>query len=124
MPLSYRQHAPSDIPSGVCTSALSGPLPSPSNGQTLLPSSVASLVSLFSKSTSLSIRLGSLLGSTILDSARTGTLTSLELSRAAVEGIVRRGSTDVVVARGKEQDVRHVEGWTNKGVSTWPPPTR
>lgn len=84
-------------------------------GATLLPTSVASIVSLLSKSTSVSIRLGVIVGATLLDTARTGTLASLEISRAAVEGIVRRGSHGVVVRCGRE--AAELEGWASKGVS-------
>ncbi|KAA8896168.1 hypothetical protein FN846DRAFT_285675, partial [Sphaerosporella brunnea] len=89
---------------------------SPPTGPTLLPASVASMISLFSKSTSISIRLGAKVGSTLLDTARTGTMTSLELSRAAVEGIVRRGTQGVVARRGQEKDV---ETWAAKGINAF-----
>lgn len=68
-------------------------------GPTLLPHSVASVVSLLSTSTGMSIRLGAQLGAAVLDAARAGTLASLELSRAAVEGVVRRGGHRVAAAR-------------------------
>ncbi|KAF8250404.1 alpha/beta-hydrolase [Wilcoxina mikolae CBS 423.85] len=86
-------------------------------GPTLLPTSVASIVSLLSKSTSVSIRLGTLVGATLLDTARTGTLASLEISRAAVEGIVRRGSHGVVVRSGRE--AAELEGWASKGMTAF-----
>lgn len=92
--------------------------PYPASGPTLLPGPVASLVSLLSKSTTVSIRLGSLIGGTALDVARTGTLTGLELGRAAVEGILTRAGRDVNSRRaaggGEDGDV---EGWTKRGVS-------
>jgi hypothetical protein len=84
-------------------------------GPTLLPTPVASIVSLISKSTSVSIRLGTIVGATLLDTARSGSLAGLEISRAAVEGIVRRGSHGVVVRRGRE--AAELEGWAEKGVS-------
>jgi hypothetical protein len=95
------------------STAMTIPHPSPPTGPTLLPASVASMISLFSKSTSISIRLGTKVGSTLLNTARTGTMTSLELSRAAVEGIVRRGSQGVLTRRGHEKEV---ETWATKGV--------
>ncbi|KAI5816542.1 hypothetical protein BZA77DRAFT_344139 [Pyronema omphalodes] len=86
-------------------------------GPTLLPTPVASIVSLISKSTSVSIRLGTIVGATLLDTARSGSLAGLEISRAAVEGIVRRGSHGVVVRRGRE--AAELEGWAEKGMSTF-----
>ncbi|KAF8540043.1 hypothetical protein BDD12DRAFT_680543, partial [Trichophaea hybrida] len=86
-------------------------------GPTLLPTSVASIISLLSKSTSVSIRLGTLVGATLLDTARTGTLASLEVSRAAVEGIVRRGSHGVVARGGRE--AAELEGWASKGMTAF-----
>lgn len=93
--------------------------PYPAPGPTLLPGPVASLVSLLSKSTTVSIRLGSLIGGTALDAARIGTLTGLELGRAAVEGILVRAGRDVNSRRaagGGEED-GDVERWTKRGVS-------
>lgn len=69
----------------------------PSSGNTLLPSPVASLVSLFAQSTSLSLRLGTLFGGAAIDGARVTTLTGLELSRAVIEGILTRAGRDVAV---------------------------
>lgn len=86
----------------------------PASGPTLLPDPVASMVSLISKSTSISIRIGSMVGNVLLDTARASTMTSLELSRAAVEGIVRRGSQGVVARRGRDVEL---DGWASKGVS-------
>lgn len=95
---------------------LIGPSPYPASGPTLLPGPIASLVSLFSRSTTVSIRLGSLIGGTALDAARIGTLTGLELGRATVEGILARAGRDVNSRRavGSEEGM---EGWTKKGVS-------
>ncbi|KAK2804933.1 hypothetical protein FQN50_006443 [Emmonsiellopsis sp. PD_5] len=70
---------------------------SPSPGRTLLPRPVASLVTLFAQSTSLSLRVGSFLGGFAIDSARATTLTSLELSRAVVESILVRAGRDVAL---------------------------
>jgi hypothetical protein len=69
----------------------------PSSGNTLLPRPVASLVSLFAQSTSLSLRLGTLFGGAAIDGARVTTLTGLELSRAVIEGILTRAGRDVAV---------------------------
>lgn len=70
--------------------------------QTLLPRPVASLVTLITQSTSLSLRVGAFLGGFALDSARSTTLTGLELSRAVVEGILVRAGRDVVARSGDE----------------------
>ncbi|OAT13342.1 esterase/lipase [Blastomyces gilchristii SLH14081] len=71
-------------------------IPSQSS-RTLLPRPVASLVSLFTHSTSLSLRIGTFLGGFALDSARATTLTGLELSRAVVESILVRAGRDVAL---------------------------
>lgn len=96
---------------------LIGPSPYPAPGPTLLPGPLASLVSLFSRSTTVSIRLGSLIGGTALDAARIGTLTGLELGRAAVEGILARAGRDVNSRRAAGGGEEDVEGWTKTGVS-------
>ncbi|PGH35489.1 esterase/lipase [[Emmonsia] crescens] len=71
-------------------------IPSPSS-RTLLPRPVASLVTLFAHSTSLSLRVGTFLGGFALDSARATTLTGLELSRAVVESILVKAGRDVAL---------------------------
>ncbi|PGH07460.1 esterase/lipase [Blastomyces parvus] len=71
-------------------------IPSQSS-RTLLPRPVASLVSLFTHSTSLSLRIGTFIGGFALDSARATTLTGLELSRAVVESILVRAGKDVAL---------------------------
>ncbi|PGH10800.1 hypothetical protein AJ79_05273 [Helicocarpus griseus UAMH5409] len=70
---------------------------SSSSTRTLLPRPVASLVTLFAQSTSLSLRIGTFLGSFAIDSARATTLTGLELSRAVVESILLRAGKDVAL---------------------------
>lgn len=85
----------------------------PTSGSTLLPSAIASLISKFSKSTTYSIQLSSLIGQLIIDSARTTTLSSLELARAGIEGVLLRAYQDVEarrVARGRDNSVD--QGWT------------
>jgi hypothetical protein len=69
---------------------------------TLLPRPVASLVTLVTQSTALSLRIGAFLGGFALDSARTTTLTGLELSRAVVEGILVRAGRDIVARTGDD----------------------
>lgn len=83
----------------------------PTPGSTLLPARIASLVSIFSKSTTLSIRLSSLIGQLIIDSARTTTLSSLDLARAGIEGVLLRAYQDVEARRISQGG--HVDhGWT------------
>lgn len=85
----------------------------PTSGSTLLPARIASLVSIFSKSTTLSIRLSSLIGQLIIDSARSTTLSSLELARAGIEGVLLRAYHDVEdrrISQGGGHNVDH--GWT------------
>ena len=65
------------------------------NATTLLPQSIASVVSFFAQSTSLSLRIGTYFGGAALGSARVTTLTGLELSRAVVEAILTRAGRDV-----------------------------
>ncbi|KAL3473494.1 hypothetical protein BJX99DRAFT_272283 [Aspergillus californicus] len=68
-----------------------------SSGMSLLPRPVASLVSLVTQSTSLSLRLGTYFGGVALDGARVTTLTGLELSRAVIEGVLTRAGRDVAL---------------------------
>ncbi|OAQ60837.1 lipase [Purpureocillium lilacinum] len=67
----------------------------PYPGPTLLPSPVAHAVTLAARSTSLAIRLSSLVGAYSLDAARLTTLSSLELARGMVEGVLARAAGDV-----------------------------
>lgn len=62
---------------------------------TLLPKSIASAISFFAQSTSLSLRIGTYFGGAALGGARATTLTGLELSRAVVEAILTRAGRDV-----------------------------
>ncbi|RPA90371.1 hypothetical protein L873DRAFT_441519 [Choiromyces venosus 120613-1] len=82
--------------------------PHSSSGHNLHPGPVASLVSLISRSTTASIRLGSIIGGTVLDSARLGTLTGLEIGGAAAEGILGRAGRDV-----------RDDGWADRSVSVY-----
>ncbi|KAF8428229.1 hypothetical protein EV426DRAFT_571557 [Tirmania nivea] len=85
----------------------------PPSGTTLLPTRIASLVSTFSKSTTFSIRLSSLIGQLLIDSARTTTLSSLELARAGIEGVLLRAYQDVEARRISQRGGSHIDhGWT------------
>ncbi|PFH57975.1 hypothetical protein XA68_14317 [Ophiocordyceps unilateralis] len=63
---------------------------------TLLPRPVAQAVSLATRSTGLAIRFGSLVSSYGLDAARFTTLSSLELARGLVEGVLSRAARDTL----------------------------
>lgn len=89
------------------------------SGPTLLPRSVASLVSWVTQSTSLSLRLGSFLGGVALDGARATTLTGLELSRAVIEGILTKAGRDVTVRSGGEQGKAEAESLLERSVSAF-----
>ncbi|PHH64205.1 hypothetical protein CDD81_4819 [Ophiocordyceps australis] len=61
---------------------------------TLLPLPVAHAVSLATRSTSLAIRVGSLVGTYGLDAARFTTVSSLALARGMLEGVLARAASD------------------------------
>ena len=83
------------------------------SGTTLLPARIASLVSTLSRTTTLSIRFTSLIGQLIIDSARTTTLSSLEVIRARLEGVLLRAYQDVEARRISQGGGGHVDhGWT------------
>lgn len=74
----------------------------PTASSTLLPSPLASAVSLVTRSSALYIRLGSFIGGIALDGARITTLTGLEVSRAIIESILSRAGRDVALrSRGE-----------------------
>lgn len=87
------------------------------SGTTLLPRPFASLVSLLTQSTSLSLRIGSFFGGVALDGARATTLTGLELSRAVIEGILTRAGRDVAIRSGDEHGRLEAESLLEKSVS-------
>ncbi|KAI0130432.1 lipase [Xylariales sp. AK1849] len=68
-----------------------------SPGRTLLPTSVASVVSLATRSTSLALRVGTFIGGYGLGAAKFTTLSSLELGRGILEGILSRAGKDVII---------------------------
>ncbi|KAI0172972.1 hypothetical protein GGR52DRAFT_429787 [Hypoxylon sp. FL1284] len=70
-------------------------LPSTSGG-TLLPSPIASAVSFATRSTSFALRFGTFIGGFGLGAAKFTTLSSLELGRGILEGILSRAGRDVV----------------------------
>lgn len=86
------------------------------SGSTLLPRPVASLVSLLTQSTSLSLRVGTFFGGVALDGARATTLTGLELGRAVIEGILTRAGRDVTFRSGDEHGRREAESLLERSV--------
>ncbi|KAJ5143483.1 FMN-dependent dehydrogenase [Penicillium bovifimosum] len=89
----------------------------PASGSTLLPRPVASLISLITQSTSLSLRLGTFFGGAALDGARATTLTSLELSRALVEGILTRAGRDVATRSSDDHGRAEVESLLERSLA-------
>ncbi|KAJ5166205.1 uncharacterized protein N7482_004986 [Penicillium canariense] len=86
------------------------------SGTTLLPRPVASLVSLLTQSTSLSLRVGTFFGGVALDGARATTLTGLELGRAVIEGILTRAGRDVAIRSGDEHGRMEAESLLERSV--------
>lgn len=87
-----------------------------SSGNTLLPHSVASVVSFVTQSSSVSLRLGTFIGSLAIDGARVTTLTGLELSRAALEAILSRAGRDVANRSIGELGKAEAEGLLERSV--------
>lgn len=73
-----------------------------SPGRTLLPAPVASIVSLATRSTSFALRLGTVIGGYGLTTAKLTTLSSLELGRGILEGILSRAGNDVFARSNSE----------------------
>ncbi|KAF9869524.1 lipase [Colletotrichum karsti] len=65
-------------------------------GRTVLPAPIAKAVSLATRSTCLAIRVGTLLSSYGFDAAKFTTLSSLELGRGLLEGILSRAGKDML----------------------------
>ncbi|EER29881.1 Lipase family protein [Coccidioides posadasii C735 delta SOWgp] len=85
---------------------------------TLLPRPVASLVTLFAHSTSLSLRVGTFLGGFAIDSFRATTLTGLELSRAVVESILIRAGRDVLSRSSDDYGRAEAESLLERSLAT------
>lgn len=68
----------------------------PSAPKTLLPSPLASFVSLATSGFSLSLRVGGFIGHSAINAARVGSLSGIELGRAILENILFRAGQDVV----------------------------
>jgi len=90
------------------------------SGNTLLPHSVASLVSFVTQSSSVSLRLGTFIGGLAIDASRITTLTGLELSRAAIEAILTRAGRDVANRSLGELGKVEAEGLLERSVKAYP----
>ncbi|KAL1965197.1 hypothetical protein VTN77DRAFT_5951 [Rasamsonia byssochlamydoides] len=88
------------------------------SGATLLPRPVASLVSFFAQSTSLSLRLGTYVGGAAIGGARVTTLTGLELSRAVIEGVLSRAGREVTGRSNTEYARVEAESLLERSLAT------
>ncbi|RAL11043.1 lipase [Aspergillus homomorphus CBS 101889] len=88
------------------------------SGLPLLPRPLASMVSFMTQSTSLSLRIGTLVGGVALDGARATTLTGLELSRAMIEGIITRAGRDVAIRSSGEFGRAEAESLLERSLAT------
>lgn len=88
-----------------------------SSGRTLLPGAIASLVTTFTQTASFGLRIGTKLGGFAIAGARETTLTSLELTRAAVEAILTRAGKDVSERRANELGRAEAENILERSVS-------
>lgn len=86
------------------------------SGATLIPRPVASLVSFFAQSTSLSLRLGTYVGGAAIGGARVTTLTGLELSRAVIEGVLSRAGRDIAGRSNSEYGRLEAESLLERSV--------
>ncbi|KAJ1324287.1 sn1-specific diacylglycerol lipase [Microdochium nivale] len=75
---------------------ISTPPPPPSPGAPLLPYPIANAVSFATRSTSMALRIGTFVGGIGLGAAKVTTLSSLELGRGIIEGIISKTGRNVV----------------------------
>lgn len=83
---------------------------------TVLPSPLASLVSLTTATSLLSLRAAAFFGSLAIKAARTGTLTGFELGRVVFEGILARAGNDLAGSSTGEVGQAAAEGLLQKAV--------
>ncbi|ROW10404.1 hypothetical protein VMCG_01732 [Cytospora schulzeri] len=76
--------------------------PTPVPGRTLLPSPIASAISLWTRSTGLALRVGTVIGGYGLGAAKATTLSSLELGRGIIEGILHRAGNEAFLRSNSE----------------------
>ena len=107
-----------DEPAEEAVSTSDCAAPQAAAGSTLLPASIANIVSLVTRSSSLYLRLGTFVGGLALDGARVTTLTSLELSRALIESILHRAGKDVALRSTGELGRAEAEGLLEKSIAT------
>lgn len=70
------------------------PFSLPQDSATLLPDKIARAVSAITNGSTISLRLGTYVASTVLDSARFGMITTLGFARRALEGLLHRTEVD------------------------------
>lgn len=87
-------------------------------GTTLLPESIANVVTLVTRSSSIYLRLGTFIAGLALDGARITTLTSLELGRALVEAILVSSGREVSARSTGELGRAEAESILDKSVAT------
>ncbi|KAI9845608.1 MAG: hypothetical protein M1838_001668 [Thelocarpon superellum] len=92
--------------------------PSTTTPPTLLPSPIASLVSLATRSSSLYLSVGTYLGGLAIDGARITTLTGLDLSRAVVESILVKAGRDVTSHSSGELGKAEAESLLERSIAT------
>lgn len=73
-----------------------------SPGRTLLPSPIANVISLWSRSTSLALRVGTVIGGYGFGAAKATTLSSLELGRGILEAILHRAGNEAFIRSNSE----------------------
>ncbi|KAI7782112.1 hypothetical protein LA080_013788 [Diaporthe eres] len=94
------QHGSANAPSAAMPDPLGLPveprdvIPSPPPGRTLLPAPVATAISLWTRSTSLALRVGTVIGGYGFGAAKATTLSSLEIGRGIIEGILHRAGSE------------------------------
>lgn len=79
-----------------------GSLPAPVPGRTLLPSPIASAISFWTRSTGLALRIGTVVSGYGLGAAKATTLSSLELGRGIIEGILHRAGNETFLRSQSE----------------------
>ena len=89
-----------------------------SPGRTLLPGPIASLVTTLTQTASFGLRVGTKVGGFAIAGARETTLTSLELTRAAVKAILTRAGRDVSERRNDELGRVEAETMLERSVGT------
>jgi hypothetical protein len=107
-----------DEPAAEAISNTESTTPQHPGGSTLLPAPVANAISLATRSSSLYLRLGTLIGGLALDGARVTTLTGLELSRALIESILHRAGKDVALRSTGELGRAEAEGLLERSITT------